>query len=564
MNRRFLAPALLCCCSAYAATSPGTTARFSSVTVCLAPLACNTDSVSNSSGALVTLSKTYGAGTNASMQVDMAAESAPAAMRVRARATVDVKGTAALSYVNSLAYMTEWLKIDYPPLNGTTGTLWISYVMDGSATRTGVASAFAQVTIQAGEPVAGTPYGQRASMSTGTTSGLHTLPKALPFVFGDWFRVYVWFQAFAGSATPASGGWFPGTLLGQGTGTTLFDNSFKLDSLTITDGSGNVIVPTVSSATGTNYPVRTPSTCTFTLGSTVAGALPKGRTDATIQVGASAPGCPWTASSDSSWVQPFPLNGTGKGPVSFTVFPNFTSSPRTANLTIAGQQFPVYQSPNTGTSDQRFVELLYFNAFGRVPSAAERDFQVAEGLKPPATRASLAQGFLNSTEFANGGRFVAGLYVGLLDRDAEFGGWLFQRTALKDNLVTSTALVQNFITSQEYSLRFGSPSNEAFVTLLYQKVLGRTPSPQEVAFQSAQLTDVESRVRLAELFLKSTEFRIGTDRRLTAFLLYATLLLRDPSASEFELRKTQIGSGVPVVNLINDIIQTSDFRAVVD
>jgi hypothetical protein len=38
-------------------------------------------------------------------------------------------------------------------------------------------------------------------------------------------------------------------------------------------------------------------------------------------------------------------------------------------------------------------------------------------------------GFLNSLEFNLGGRFVAGLYVGLLDRNAEFGGWQFQRDA---------------------------------------------------------------------------------------------------------------------------------------
>ncbi len=61
---------------------------------------------------------------------------------------------------------------------------------------------------------------------------------------------------------------------------------------------------------------------------------------------------------------------------------------------------------------------------GEWPSPSEIAFQVQNGFG--AGRSGLASAFLNSEEFNIGGRFSAGLYVGLLNRDAEFGGWLFQ------------------------------------------------------------------------------------------------------------------------------------------
>ena len=126
----------------------------------------------------------------------------------------------------------------------------------------------------------------------------------------------------------------------------------------------------------------------------------------------------------------YPLHSKGSTPVNYSVFPNFSTTPRTAVISIGGHDTAVNQAGNAGSADERFVELLYFNFLGRLPSGIERAFQVTQGLKPPATRTDLTMNFLNSEEFNVGGRFVAGLYVGLLDRDAEYGGWLFQRNAL--------------------------------------------------------------------------------------------------------------------------------------
>lgn len=78
---------------------------------------------------------------------------------------------------------------------------------------------------------------------------------------------------------------------------------------------------------------------------------------------------------------------------------------------------------------------------------------------------------MSSEEFNRVGRFVAGLYAGLLARDAEPGGWLYQRNAIATGQATTTLLTSNFLNSAEWGLRFGTPNDTEFVRLLYRNVL---------------------------------------------------------------------------------------------
>jgi Domain of unknown function (DUF4214) len=192
--------------------------------------------------------------------------------------------------------------------------------------------------------------------------------------------------------------------------------------------------------------------------------------------------------------------------------------------------------------------------------------QVA-ALQTGTPRAQIILNFFNAEEFNQGGRFVAGLYVGLLDRDAEYGGWLFQRDALTKGIVGQTSQVANFLDSAEYKLKFGTVSAPQFVTLLYRHVLLREPGGNEVAFHVATSLTPDStnaRVELARRFLNTAEFRQGTGTRLTSFLLFATLLQRDGSAQERAFWSGQIQAGVPLINIFAAIIGTPEFAALLN
>jgi hypothetical protein len=250
------------------------------------------------------------------------------------------------------------------------------------------------------------------------------------------------------------------------------------------------------------------------------------------------------------------------------VYPNFTPSPRTAPIFIGGQSFTVTQAANTLNADQRFVQLLYFSFFGRLPSMDELNFQVNNGLGGPTKDyAALVMNFLSSLEFNQGGRFVAGLYVGLLDRNAEFSGWQFQRNAYSSGGIPRSTLITNFLNSPEYKLRFGSPDNHEYVRLLYRHILLREGSTTEVNNQAGRLAPAGTLTRadLAYNFLISPEFQQGTGPRLTAFLLYATLLLRDASPTEMAARISQLtnASQDTVKQIVGEIVQSPEFKIVV-
>ncbi len=275
------------------------------------------------------------------------------------------------------------------------------------------------------------------------------------------------------------------------------------------------------------------------------------------------PSCVWNAISHASWIQVFPLSGTGNAAIEYTVYPNFSTKARDGAVNIGGQILSVSQLAATASINERFVSMMYYNFFGRLPSNPEL-VQQATALSRGLSRASLVMSFFNSPEFNLGGRFIAGLYVGVLNRDPEFSGWLFQRNALATGRANPRGFVMNFVNSVEFGLRFGSPTADEFVRIMYRNILLREPSPREVEFQVSVLNSGVTRVQLAENFLNSQEFRTGTGARLTAFLLYAVLLGRDPSPEDFAFRVTQLQSGVPVRTLVEQFLNAPEFLAQIE
>lgn len=306
-----------------------------------------------------------------------------------------------------------------------------------------------------------------------------------------------------------------------------------------------------------------PGPCVFSLQATAFAAPPDGGSGPNT-LNTSTPSCAWFGFADKRWLQVYPNWGVGGTSFTYTVFPNFSTLARGATGNIAAQRFTVTQPGTTGTYNERLVRLLYFNFLGRLPAPNEVAFH-AQNLNSGMSPVDLAFNFLNTTEFNLVGRFIAGLYVGLLARDAEFGGWLFQRNAVIIGLAGLNGLVGNFLGSAEYAARFGMPDDPTFVTLLYQYILLRQPAPSEVQFHTSNLAAGMTRAQLATNFLNTAEFRTGRGPRLTAFLLYATLLSRDPSIIELNDRVQQLQASpdpdATIKSIIQQIMMTTEFSS---
>jgi hypothetical protein len=316
---------------------------------------------------------------------------------------------------------------------------------------------------------------------------------------------------------------------------------------------GDLVLTVVQAAAGVS--------CSYELSPTT--VFP-GHTGQTYQIDVrTGSGCSWRVSSNTAWAQIAPLEGAGPGPLTLTVYPNFNSTARAFAVSLSSARIAGTQAGNPETLQRRFVRLLYFSYFGRLPSEQEVQFQSTANL----SRAQLALNFFRSEEFNRTGRFVGGLYVGLLNRDAEFGGWQYQRDALATGLANTDQLVSNFINSPEFTLRNGSLSNDAFVTLLYRQVLLREPSVAEVAFQAGAVSgynarNLDGRMIVARDFLNSHEFVVGTGPRLTTSLLFSTLLLRDPSPQERELRIKQMQDPGQLESFIADLVSSAEMENV--
>jgi len=285
----------------------------------------------------------------------------------------------------------------------------------------------------------------------------------------------------------------------------------------------------------------------------------------TFSVSTSTTNCPFTVSSSVPWILVGPFSGNTSQPINFLATPNYSGVPRAGVVTVtdvgtlaAVRTITVTQFNAPLVEVQRFVTLAYFNLLGRYPALDEINGQSALLLASQTNRSLLLTNFMQGEEFNQTSRFVAGLYRGLLGRDPEFAGWQYQRNALRTGQVSQTVLVTNFLNSAEFNLRYGVLTNEAFVSLLYLQVLGRGGAPFEITGQANLLNNGSSnRVAMANQFLNTAEFRLNNANRITAFLLYAAILGRNPASAEVDFRASQLVF-TPLLNVVNEFATSAE------
>jgi hypothetical protein len=148
---------------------------------------------------------------------------------------------------------------------------------------------------------------------------------------------------------------------------------------------------------------------------------------------------------------------------------------------------------------ETLVTALYQDILGRTPDAAGRALFVGQ-LQAGATRQSVALSLLNSREYL--GHVVDGLYQDYLNRPADAAGRQYWVDRLAGGL-SQDAVAAGLLGSAEYSLLHGS--NDAFVTALYQDVLGRAADTGGRAHFLARLQSGASRGAVIGDLLASEE-----------------------------------------------------------
>jgi hypothetical protein len=179
------------------------------------------------------------------------------------------------------------------------------------------------------------------------------------------------------------------------------------------------------------------------------------------------------------------------------------------------------------TAQERFVEVLYLNALGRVGQRSELDVWVALMNSPGGSQAAVAQGIEQSAEARD--HLVKTWYRNFLGRAAAGGEelpWvnMLGQGASEETVLSDILGSQEFFNRAQTLITTGTP-NERFVQSLYLVLLNRTASNAEVAFWVNQLPAL-GRAGVARSFLGSNEYRADL---IAAY--YYTLLHRPADAA---------------------------------
>jgi Domain of unknown function (DUF4214) len=206
-----------------------------------------------------------------------------------------------------------------------------------------------------------------------------------------------------------------------------------------------------------------------------------------------------------------------------------------------------------------FVNQLYRDILNRAATATELSSGVAFLTANPAGLPDLALTVFQSAEFQNNANYLTKCYLALFGRDADFTSWeqIFKLMQAGAQQVTT---LNGFLSSPEYQAQFpNSLSNAAFVNAAYQQLLGRAPDAAGISYWNFLLNFGVPRSFVLNGFITSPEYNTRVAHRVTANLLYLTLLQRTGEPAGIHFWTVVQDFGVPMNSIIGSFINSPEY-----
>jgi hypothetical protein len=173
----------------------------------------------------------------------------------------------------------------------------------------------------------------------------------------------------------------------------------------------------------------------------------------------------------------------------------------------------------------------------------------------------MVDGLFRSTEFQTTVAPIVRLYSAYFLRNPGYPGFQFWLGKFRagESLV---AISEEFASSAEFVKRYGVLSNHDFVVQVYVNVLGRAGKQSGVDYWTAQLdSGALTRGGVMLSFSESAEYQKTADTRVFVFMMYAAMLRRAPSQTEFNNGVTYITNGNSRLDIINQILGSMEYAA---
>jgi hypothetical protein len=223
------------------------------------------------------------------------------------------------------------------------------------------------------------------------------------------------------------------------------------------------------------------------------------------------------------------------------------------------------RNPNIRDNDifsnvRLFVKQQYRDYLGREGDPAGIGFWEGEIVAGRQTRQSMAVAFATSGEYDSTVAPMARLYFGTFLRIPDYAGLLFWTDEFKSGRRTLIQIGEAFVTVPEFVARYGTVSNAQFVSLVYNNLLQRAPDAGGATFWTDQLNGGLTRGTMLTQFTESAEFKGVRQREVSTTEVFAAMLKRAPSQTEFNTW-LQALSGVPLSTQVLQVLNSAEYRA---
>ena len=174
-------------------------------------------------------------------------------------------------------------------------------------------------------------------------------------------------------------------------------------------------------------------------------------------------------------------------------------------------------------------------------------------------RAAVTESFFGSSEFQGTGAPVVRLYFAYFLRIPDYGGLTFWMNYYRAG--NALANISNaFAGSQEFVDRYGALSNDAFVDLVYQNVLGRAPDTGGRAFWLGQLNGGMTRGEMMIGFSESAEYQSAIFNETYVTMMYVGMLKRAPDSGGFAFWVGYLDGGNSGQTLISGFLGSAEYH----
>jgi len=210
------------------------------------------------------------------------------------------------------------------------------------------------------------------------------------------------------------------------------------------------------------------------------------------------------------------------------------------------------------TSGSKAVNEIYTWLTGKAPTSAQLNAFVAQANAGNALPGNLVATLRDGTDAVNNVDPVVRLYSAYFLRPPDPSGLNYYLGKRRSGS-TLSSLSNTFAASNEFKTRYGTLSNQAYVELVYDNVLGRDPDPGGLAYWTGQLdAKKKSRGQVMLNFSDSNEYKNKKATYVDAASIYLQFLGKYPTNLQLDAMITQInGSSIPAV--IRQLVHEASF-----